>query len=117
MPNEDGTLTEEELERLSPSDRAHYEIRGRLGDGLSTEDTEGTKVAIRAAFDTKVDADPDDSSTKKTRSPEPGEGVATVEGSGEDTTATGKGSKKSEKREAESKKSESRKAKKESKDE
>lgn len=80
MPDENGKLTEEEYEAMSPSDRAHYDIKGRTGDGFDTEDTESTKVAREAAFgDGGEDAEPDPSSVTTTRSPEPGEGDATVE--------------------------------------
>lgn len=43
-------LTQEEYEALSPSDRAHYDIKGRLDDGLVTEDSDATKTARAAAF-------------------------------------------------------------------
>ena len=43
-------LSQEEYESLSPSDRAHYDIRGRLGDGYSDTDSDATKTARAAAF-------------------------------------------------------------------
>lgn len=66
MPNEDGTLTQEELDSLSPSDRAHYLIKGRVGDGFSDVDgpegaTDASKTARAAAFELdNVQADGED---------------------------------------------------------
>jgi hypothetical protein len=51
MPHEDGTLTAEELASLSPSDRAHYRVKGRLGDGFSGGESDGEKTARAAAFE------------------------------------------------------------------
>lgn len=73
MP-EETKLSEEEYEAMSPSDRAHYDIKGRTGDGYDPqEDTEATKVAREAAFGDKgEDAEPDPSSKpSSTKSPEP----------------------------------------------
>ena len=54
-------LSDEEYAALAPSDKAHYDIKGRLGDGLDPEDTEATKKAREVAFgsgaDTHVDED------------------------------------------------------------
>lgn len=85
-------LTEEELAALSPSDRAHYEIKGRLGDGMAPEDTESTKAAREAAFseDAGKHAEPDPSSVSKTRSPSVDDDRHAVrKGSGEDKEAKG----------------------------
>ena len=56
MPKEDGSLTQEEYESLAPSDKAHYDVKGRLGDGLDPEDTEATRVARAVAFGDDVEA-------------------------------------------------------------
>lgn len=61
MPNEDGTLTQEEYESLSPSDRAHYDVKGRLGDGMDAGDTDATKTARAVAFESaSAQETPDD---------------------------------------------------------
>jgi hypothetical protein len=63
----------------APSDVAYRRVRGHA-PRADFEDTEATKVAREAAFGASTeDAEPDPSSVSKTRSPEPGEGDATVE--------------------------------------
>ena len=73
-------LSREEYLSLAPSDRAHYAIKGNLGE-FPGGDTESTKSAREAAFGEGSDekaksAKPDPSSVSLTRSPKPDEGPA-----------------------------------------
>ena len=80
-------LSEEEYESLSPSDRAHYDIKGRLGDGLTDEDSDATKTARAAAFEMdNAQATPDDEVDVDARHDELEAAKADADVSGSDDT-------------------------------
>lgn len=68
-------LTDEQVEALSPSDAAHYRIKGRLGDGLEHGDTEATKAARAAAFgeEPEEEKDPEPEAEDGIEEPQPDE--------------------------------------------
>jgi hypothetical protein len=82
-------LTREEYFSLAPSDRAHYRIKGRLGDGLDPEDTQATKAARDAAFEGDAEKRKDEEPEAPAESSDAaslGDGVTGPEGSGHPQT-------------------------------
>jgi hypothetical protein len=90
MADEKRELTPEEYLSLSPSDRAHYRIKGRLGDGLNPDDTQATKAARSAAFGGDAEAGKDEDPAPADSEPSDaavlGEGVTGPEGEGHPQT-------------------------------